>query len=254
MEQVNVNNIELAFDRLGQGTPLVLIHGFPLDHRIWDQMVPYLKNEFDLITPDLRGFGESSIDDHQITMDSYAADIAALLDQLSIQKAVIAGHSMGGYVALAFAKRYPERLLGLALFGSQAVADNADRKEGRYKTAAEVAEKGIGDLVEAMAPKFSSDENIQGTVSQIMEQQAPAAYIGALRAMAERLDSTELLRSFQFPVVIVHGDADALIPIDRAREIKEILSKAHYLEIPSGGHVPMLEFPVETAKALENIV
>lgn len=250
MEKIKINNMELAYTRRGKGTPLVLLHGYPLDHHVWDDIVPILEDTFDVILPDLRGFGGSRKVDTP-TMDDYAADIAGLLDQLGIQKAAIVGHSMGGYVALAFARLYPERVSGLGLVSSQVLADPPDRKEGRYKSAAEVSEKGIKGVVETMAPKFTSDERLQAVARETMERQQPAAYIGALKAMAERADFTPLLSSFKFPVIIVHGKADALIPVDRAREVKSAIPQAHLVELESAGHIPMLEEKEETAKALK---
>jgi 3-oxoadipate enol-lactonase len=253
MEKVNVNGIQLAYTRRGDGPPLVLLHGFPLDHHLWDEVVPLLEDTFDIILPDLRGFGESTTIDSPYSMDDYASDIAGLLDQLQIQKASIVGHSMGGYVALAFARLYPERVSGLGLVSSQVPADPPERKEGRYKSAADVSANGIGSVVETMTPKFTADERLQSYARASMERQQPAAYIGALRAMAERMDSTPLLSSFHFPVVIIHGDADSLIPIDRAREVKASLSQAHLVEIPGAGHIPMMEAKEKTAEALKHL-
>ena len=250
MDKMKINNLELAYVRRGKGTPLVLLHGFPLDHHLWDDIAPLLEDRFDLILPDLRGFGESTTVDAPYSMDDYASDIAGLLDQLGIQKAVIAGHSMGGYVALAFARLYPARVSGLALISSQVLADPYDRKEGRYKSAADVAEKGIGGVVEAMTSKFTSDARLQTIARSIMEKQKPGAYIGALKAMAERTDSTSLLSTFKFPVMVVHGEADALIPVARAHEVKAALPDSYYVELKDTGHVPMLEAAKETAEAL----
>src|SRR5574342_836143 len=101
METITVDGLQLAYVRQGNGTPLVLLHGYPLDHHLWDDIVPLLEDTFDLIMPDLRGFGGSATVDVSFTIDDYASDIAGLLDQLGIQKAGIVGHSMGGYVALA---------------------------------------------------------------------------------------------------------------------------------------------------------
>src|SRR5688500_8685993 len=148
MERVNVNNIQLAYARRGKGTPLVLLHGFPLDHHLWDEVVPLLEDTFDVILPDLRGFGNSTMLGVPNSIDDYASDIASLLDHLNIQRAAIVGHSMGGYVALAFARLYPERLTGLGLVSSQVLADAPERKAGRYKSAADVSENGIGSVVE----------------------------------------------------------------------------------------------------------
>jgi pimeloyl-ACP methyl ester carboxylesterase len=253
MQKININGIELAYERRGKGTPLVLLHGYPLDHHTWDSVAPMLENTFDLIVPDLRGFGDSTTTDEAYTMDTFASDIAGLLDNLGIQQAAIAGHSMGGYIALAFLKNYPQRVRGLGLVSTQTPADPPDRKEGRYKTAADVAEKGIGGVVETMAFKFTADENLQNASRDIMQKQTPAAYIGALKAMAERADTSSLLTGVKFPVTIVHGNADALISVDRAREAKQIVPHAHYVELKGVGHLPMMEAVNETAEALKHL-
>ena len=253
METITVNGIRLAYERRGTGAPLVLLHGYPLDHHLWNEVAPLLEDTFELILPDLRGFGGSSSVDTFYAMEDFALDIAALLDHLEIQKAGIVGHSMGGYVALAFARVYPERVSGLGLVSSQVLADPPDRKEARYKSAAEVADKGIASVVETMTPKFTADPRLQQFARQSMEQQQPAAYIGALKAMAERVDSTPLLSSLEIPVVIVHGDADALIPIDRAREVKAAVPGAHLVEVAGAGHMPMMEAKEETAEALKHL-
>lgn len=253
METITVNGIRLAYERRGTGSPLVLLHGYPLDHHLWDDVAPLLVDKFDLILPDLRGFGESSTVDSFYSMEDIASDIAALLDHLEIQKTAIVGHSMGGYVALAFARLYPERVSGLGLVSSQVLADAPDRKEGRYKSAAEVADKGIGSVVAAMTPKFTSNRELQEFAHESMESQQPAAYVGALKAMAERVDSTSLLSSLKVPVVLVHGAADQLIPIDRAREVKAALPDAYLVEISGAGHMPMMEDTQKTAEALKHL-
>ena len=133
MNTLEINGIRLAYDRRGKGRPLVLLHGYPLDHRLWDEVVPLLEDQFDLILPDLRGFGGSSTVDAFYTMEDIASDIAGLLDFLGIQKTAIAGHSMGGYVALAFARLYPERVTGLGLVSSQVLADTPAKREDRIQ-------------------------------------------------------------------------------------------------------------------------
>ena len=253
METIDVNGIRLAYDRRGKGTPMVLLHGFPLDHHLWDEVVPLLEDQFDLIIPDLRGFGGSSTVDSFYSMEDYASDVAALLDHLGIPKAAIVGHSMGGYAALAFARMFPNRVSGLGLVSSQVLDDAPERKEGRYKSAAEVADKGIASVVETMAPKFTSDTRLQEYARTSMEKQQPAAYIGALKAMAERVDSTPLLSTINYPVVIIHGDADSLIPVDRAREVKASFPQSHFVEIRGAGHMPMMEAKEQTAEALRNL-
>jgi len=160
---------------------------------------------------------------------------------------------MGGYVALAFAKLYLQRVSGLGLVSTQTLADPPDRKEGRYKSAAEVAEKGIGGVVETMKPKFSPNEEYQNAVTAIMQRQQPAAFIGALKAMAERMDTSSMLASVKFPVVVIHGDADSLVAVDRAREMKSAVPSAHFVELKGVGHLPMMEAVKETAEALKHL-
>lgn len=253
LEKVEVNGIQLAYERRGKGTPLVLLHGYPLDHHLWDEVIPLLEDTFDLILPDLRGFGESSTVNSFYAMEDFAADIGGLLDHLGVGKAAIAGHSMGGYVALAFIRLFPERVRGLGLVSSQVLADPPERKEARYTSATDVAEHGIGNVVETMASKFTPDEKLQDFARAFMERQSPAAYIGALKAMASRVDSTLLLSSSLFPVVLIHGTADQLIPIDRAREIKAALPGAYLVEISGAGHMPMMEDKEKTAQALKHL-
>ncbi len=254
MKKIKVNGFDLAFERSGRGMPLVLIHGYPLDHTIWEKVAPLLDKDFDLILPDMRGFGQSGEVESTYTVADLASDIAGLLDHLKIEKAAVAGHSMGGYVALAFARAHPRRLAGLGMVSSQVLADPPDRKEGRYKNAADVAEKGVGLVADAMASKLSGDQSVQSFVHDLIGRQKALGVIGALKAMAERPDSTDILAAIKVPVVIVHGDADALIPVERGREMKKIASGAHYVELPGLGHMLMMENPQVVADALKSFV
>lgn len=251
MEKVNVNGIRLAYNQRGKGTPLLLIHGYPLDHTIWDMVLPLLEKDFGLILPDMRGFGESTTIDSPYSMKDIASDFVGLLDRLGLQKVALVGHSMGGYVALAFARLHPERVTGLALVSSQALADTPEGKQGRYKTAADVAEKGVGLVAEMMSPKLSADPHVQGFVRELIQKQTNLGVIGALKAMAEREDSMALLQSINFPVVLIHGTADALIPVERAHDVKKINSSVQLVELSGVGHMPMMETPAKVAKALE---
>lgn len=254
MKKVNVNGFNLAYSRHGQGTPLVLVHGYPLDHTTWNEVLPFLENDFDVIMPDLRGFGESDVVESQYTISDLASDIAGLLDALKIEKAIIVGHSMGGYVALAFARMYAQRVLGLGLVSSQALADPPERKQGRYASAEQIAKTGIGPVSESFPALLSPDERVQASLRDLIAKQPPAGLAGALKAMAERDDSSSILSGFEFPVAIVHGDADGLIPLQRAREVKDAIPHAILLELPGVGHMPAMETPEAVATVLKKLV
>jgi pimeloyl-ACP methyl ester carboxylesterase len=247
---VNIDGVELAYVRHGHGQPLMLVHGYPLDGRIWEEVALLLESDFDLIVPDMRGFGESQVMQADQSITGYAADLRGLLDHLRIPQAFVAGHSMGGYVALAFARQFPKRLSGLGLISSQTVADSPERRDGRYATAKEVIEFGVTSVADAMAPKLSADSRIQAILHGFILDQPPLGVASALRAMADRPDSTGLLKVLELPMVIVHGQADGLIPIERAREMQGAASSAHYVELPSAGHMPMMEDAPAVAQAL----
>lgn len=253
MKKIKLNGIELAYERRGKGTPLMLIHGYPLDHSIWNEVAAQLENDFDLILPDLRGFGESTTIESPYSISDIANDLTALLDSLGVEQTALTGHSMGGYVALAFAKAFPQRVSGLALVSSQAAADTPERKEGRYKTAADVSQKGVQIVADAMTDKLSSQQNVQDVIRPLIGKQSVAGVTGALKAMAEREDLTSFVAAFGRPLVLIHGDADALIPIDRAKEIKALAPSANLVELAGAGHMPMMETPKETALALKKL-
>lgn len=242
--------LALAYHRSGRGAPLVLVHGFPLDRTFWNPLLPFLRERFDCIVPDLRGFGESPAAEPGYGLEDMAADLSALLTELGISAAFLAGHSMGGYIALAFARHFQAQLLGLGLLGTQAAPDLPERRQIRYDTIAQVQRDGVNAVL-GMAEKLTADPvRYAPTLHQIIQRQNPLGVMGALRAMAERPDSLPTLAALSVPVVIVHGMQDSLVPVERAREMKTALPAARLLELPGVGHSPPCEAPEQTAQAL----
>jgi pimeloyl-ACP methyl ester carboxylesterase len=204
--------------------------------------------------PDLRGFGQSDAPLADYRLTDLADDIATLLDYSKIEKAFIAGHSMGGYVALAFARAYPRRTLGLGLVASQARADTPERKAARYQEAEHVLSHGVGEVAEGMSAKLTANPALQAALKTLILRQRPEGLAGALRAMAERPDSTPFLAEFDFPIAIVHGLADGLVPVERAHEVRAAVKMGNLVEVEGAGHMPMMEAPKRTAGALKIFV
>lgn len=254
MIKTKINGISIAYERRGKGTPLVLMHGYPLDHSIWEPIVPWLEKDFDLILPDLRGFGESEVSTGYYGMADLAADVAELLNGLDIWQAAIAGHSMGGYAALAFVRAYPQRVRGLGLVASQVLADTPEKKTGRYQEADDILAQGVKNVAEGMSVKLTSDHDLQARLKSLILRQRPEGLAGALRAMADRADASVLLPGANFPIVLIHGLTDALIPVERARSLKATVPNAHLTEIPDVGHMPMMDASQETAQALKELL
>lgn len=244
---------KLVYHRSGQGAPLLLAHGFPLDRAFWNPLLPYLEAHFDCILPDLRGFGDSPPTEAGYSLDDMAADLNMLLDALGLPAAFLAGHSMGGYLALAFARRFGAQLLGLGLLGTQAAADPPERKAARYDTLEQVRRDGVNAVL-GMADKLTADPRHASALRQIIQRQNPIGVMGALQAMAERPDSRSVLATLTVPVVIIHGLTDVLVPVERAREMKAALPSALLMELPGVGHSPSYEAPEQTAAALKQLL
>jgi len=246
--------VDLHYEERGQGCPIILIHGFPFDHTLWDRVAGPLEPRARLILPDLRGFGSSPTPDGIYSMRLMAEDIAVLMDRLEIQKAVLVGHSMGGYISLAFAQAYPDRLAGLALVTSMAAADAPERRQSRLRLAERVQRKGVKAVVDANLERYSPNELVRELTRDHMMRSQRKGVIAALKGMAERPDMTELLSQLKVPCVIVAGSEDAIVSPDKAREMVQMLSRGWLVEIPNGGHMPMFEAPELVVAALDELL
>jgi pimeloyl-ACP methyl ester carboxylesterase len=245
----------------GEGEPLVLVHGFPLDRRMWRPLIDALGTTHLVIAPDLRGFGESPAPAGVTTMEDYADDLAGLLDGLGVEGPVaLCGLSMGGYVGFAFFRRYRERLARLVLCDTKAAADSAKKKADRERTAEVVLQEGTESLATEMpngllAP--ATRENHRELVEHVAEMIRGASRGGvaaALRAMAARGDSTRLLGQIDVPTLLICGEADVISPPDEMRQMAERIPEATYVEIPSAGHLAPLENPEPVVRAVRRFL
>lgn len=246
--------VNLYYELYGSGSPLVLIHGFPLDHTIWLPLVPLLQGSALLILPDLRGHGSSPVPRGPYSMHLLAEDILRMLDTLRIDRAVLAGHSMGGYIALDFVHSFPDRLAGMAIVSSQAFADSSERRQKRYETALEVSKNGMRNLAEAMAQQLSSRPELKSYLVNLLLRAKPMGVSGALKGMAEREDASGWLKDIKVPVVLIYGLKDSLIPCEKTRAMLAGLQKGFEVEIPEAEHMPMLETPQQVAEAFRKLM
>jgi 3-oxoadipate enol-lactonase len=231
----------------GVGTPVVLLHAFPLDSRMWLPQVEALGG-YEVIVPDLRGFGAGAGLAGEVTdMDLLADDIATLLDERKLERVVLCGLSMGGYVALAFARRHPDRLGGLVLCDTRPGADGDDARAARLAMAERVLAEGVEFLPEVMIPRLLGEttrrdqpELVQ-TVTRTILDQHPRGIAAAQRGMAERLDSTEVLRRIDVPALVITGLEDDLIAPDESREMAAAIRDSRLVQVPGAGHLVNLE-------------
>lgn len=241
----------LRFLRAGTGgaLPVVLIHGFPFDARMWRPQLEAFAGEHDVVAPHLRGFGGTSPGDGQTTMELLVDDLFAFLDRLALDPAVLVGLSMGGYVALRAAEREPRRLRGLVLCDTRSEADSDEGRLGRARTLRRVKEGGTGFLAEEMPPRLLSARTLESrpavvaAVREMIADAGPTAVCGALLAMAGRTSTTAMLAELEVPALVVAGEEDRLTPPELGREMAGRIPDATVHVVPEAGHVSNLENP-----------
>jgi 3-oxoadipate enol-lactonase len=250
MPTIHIGDISLNVEQRGAGPPLLLVHGFPLDHTMWAGQVAALSATHRVIAPDLRGFGASGVTSGTVTMEQYADDLAALLDAMQIRHSVVlCGLSMGGYVAWQFVARHRARLERLILCDTRAAADSPDAAAGRLKTAARVLAEGAQVVAEAMLPKLFAPENLArnadfvASTREVMLQTPREGIAAALRGMAQRKDVTAELAKIDVPTLVVCGQHDGISTPAEMRQIAGAIPGAKYVEVAGAGHMAPLENP-----------
>lgn len=242
--------VDLDFEARGSGTPVVLLHGFPFNRRIWEDVNPLLGDGLRVILPDLRGHGRSPVGERTNTMEAMARDVAALLDQLEIERAVVAGHSMGGYAALSFARLFPRRLLGLGLIASHPLADSAEKAANRQASAERLEREGLGFLAESMPAQLSDAAHLYPRMREIILENSGAGAAAAQRGMAARGDETATLQGLNAPALVIAGRRDRIVSLDTAEAASRMLVNGRLVVLDGAGHMPMMECPQETARAI----
>jgi pimeloyl-ACP methyl ester carboxylesterase len=255
--ETQLNGARIAFCERGarSGRTLLLIHGFPFDHRMWQAQLAGLQGQAHIIAPDLRGFGQSQVTPGPLTMEQHADDLAALLAHLAVERAVVAGLSMGGYIAFAFWRRHAARVQALALLDTRAEPDSPQTRANREATAARVREAGPTAIARDMLPRLLAssslaDPHLSGRVLNLMAQQPAEGIIGALAGLRDREDSRPTLPTIRAPALVLVGEHDALTPPADAATMVAALPNARLVVAPRAGHLSPLENPAAVNRAL----
>ena len=255
--RTRIDGFEIEYDVRGAGPTVLLLHAFPLGLSMWDPQVEALAATHRVVRFDARGFGGSAMDETTpLTMERIADDGAFLLDQLWIDQAVVAGCSMGGYAAFAFARRHPRRLAGLVLQDTRAGADTAEARANRATLAGKVLADGATAAVEAFLPKLvgeTSHRERPALVASVRERilaASPRGIANALHGLAARPDSRETLPKISVPTLVLVGEEDVLTPPEEATAMAAAIPGARLEVIPQAGHLANLENPDAVNAAL----
>ena len=233
---------------------LLLLHAFPLDHRMWDATKALVAGFSDVLTPDLPQL------DQDPSLEAAADAVAAVLRSSGSERAVVAGLSMGGYVALALLERHPDLVAGLALIDTKSTADAPDARANRLRIADEAEASGTVDPVRPMSSVLLGETTrtlrpeITAVVDGWIGEQDPAAVAWSQRAMAARPDRTDVLRGFAGPVRVVVGDEDTVTPVAAAEHLVSAAQDARLVVVPRAGHLTAIEDPAAVAEVLSELL
>jgi len=242
--------ISLGYEDAGHGNAVILLHAFPLSRAMWSAQVNALQSEYRVITPDLRGFGDTDRFTDAPSIETMADDVAALLDAINLREPIILGGlSMGGYVSLAFARKYPHRLRALILADTRAEADSPEARHNRSASIELVKNQGPAALVEQMLPKLLGERTtkekpeVLAQVRSIAASQSRPSIIGGLEALRDRPDATAGLGKIRLPTLVLVGSEDSLTPPSVADALAARIAGARKVIISGAGHLANLEQP-----------
>lgn len=234
-------SLMINYDDTGNGFPIVWIHGWPLSSAVFEPQTKI--GGFRHVRVDLRGFGTTPPAESETSMQSYARDVLEVMDHLRIDRAVIAGVSMGGYIAMQLLRDAPRRVAALLLLDTRETPDTEEARANRLRTATEVEANGVESVVEAMAPKMALLDDVRERVRAIMRSASAKGVAEASRAMANRPDSTETLRNAHVPALVVVGDRDEITPPKDAERMVTLIANSELAPIAKAAHLANFERP-----------
>jgi pimeloyl-ACP methyl ester carboxylesterase len=237
-------------------TTLLLIHAFPVDAEMWEPQVSALRGEIDVLAPSLPGFGGTPLGEDVMTMDAAGDAVAAELDRAGVDRAVVVGLSIGGYVAFSLWRRHRTRIAGLALADTRAESDDDAGRERRRGVAEKARTQGSGPIAEEPPPLLSdgADPELWDRVKAMIRRQPGEAIAAASLGMAERPDSRPILAEIDVPVTVIVGSADALTPPPMSESMAAAIPVAELVVLEGAGHLSNLEDPEGFTAAVRVLV
>ncbi len=254
--KAKVAGTELTYAVSGQGPAVVFLHAFPLGLFMWEAQARALEATHTVVRFDDRGFGASPGGDSLLTMERIADDAAALMDHLGLSQAVVAGCSMGGYAALAFARRHATRLEGLVLQDTKASADTDEARRGRALLIEKIRKDGAAAVAEAFMPKLlarttqSENPALVERIREVILATSPQGMIDALAGLAARADSTPSLREIRVPTLVICGEEDPITPVADSEVLQRGIAGSRLAVLAKAGHLSNLEQPAAYNEAL----
>lgn len=252
----NLNHGQLSYIDEGSGETMVLLHGFCGSHLYWEDMISELATSYRVIAPDLRGHGQSSVSDSACAVEDLSEDIKDLLDHLGIDKVTMFGHSLGGYVTLAFADHQGNRLNRFALIHSTAFPDDESGRKGRDRSIAQIKEEGIRPVIDTLIPKlFKENTPLTDKVARAQEigyKTPPEGAINALVTMKNRPNRNDVLQKAKIPVLLLAGENDRVIPAEKVFSV----SGSHVTQevLTNSGHMGMYEAPEKMIEIMKSFM
>ncbi len=261
-QTIAANNITMCYNEFGEGlSPIIFIHGFPFDKNMWQPQAAFLSETLHIITYDVRGFGKSTGEIiRTASIDLFAEDLIALMDGLYIEKAVVCGFSMGGYILLNAVKRFPDRFSALILADTQCIADSPEGKEKRREAMLEIQHYGLVLFTKNFTSKIFSNASIKynkilvKTVMNEILNTSPEAIIATLNALANRKEMCSSLAQISVPTLIICGNEDILTPVEQAEYLHKNISNSTLKIITKAGHLANLEMPNKYNKIIYEFI
>lgn len=258
---IPVNNFELSYDDLGEGNiPIIFLHGFPFDKSMWQGQLDFLKLAYRVIACDIRGFGKSIDEKSPLSIDLFADDLIAFMNQLNIEKTIVCGLSMGGFITLNAHQRFPDRFEALILADTQCIADTPEAKEKRYEAISEIEVNGVANFNEGFIKKvfhedsFTNKKELVEELRSVVFSNSEHIIQQGLVALAERSETCSALDKISIPTLIICGREDIVTPLTESEAMKESIPGAKLQIIEKAGHVSNLEQPDEFNKHLFNFL